>query len=501
MTYATNDYIASIDALTAKRIAEIRALPDKITVSGTKYYVSAEGCDSADGLTPNSPWKTVARVNEAKLSPGDGVFFRRGDIFRGTTLVASEGVTYSAYGEGEKPRLYSGQRDLADPSLWSLYNAESNVWKLNEKILDCGTLVFNNGEARSLKHIPTFKNMQFVCRDDESRPFVIEKELTGDLDMVSLYSDRTTDSPSKGESFPIPIIDGESLGDLYLRCDRGNPGEVFDSIEALERRSMIAARGDNVTINNLCIKYVGAHGIGGGGICRKGLHVIGCELGWIGGVIQHYFGTDPNYPEGGRGTVTRFGNAVEIYGGCDDYAVTDCYIYQVYDAGITHQVTTKSTVYEMKNIKYLRNVIEKCVYSIEYFLEKLDRSNNSLISNCEMADNILRHSGYGWGQQRHNFYSPAHIKGWSYDNDARNFSIHNNIFDRAAFRMLHLVATDAESLPEMYENTYIQTNGLSLGQYGSKENGEPANRVFDERADKVIAEVLKDRDAKVYFIK
>ena len=110
-------------------------------------------------------------------------------------------------------------------------------------------------------------------------------------------------------------------------------------------------------------------------------------------------------------------------------------------------------------------------------------------------------SGYGWGQQRHNFYTPAHIKGWSYDNDARDFSIHHNIFDRSAYRMLHLVARDKESLPQMYNNTYIQKLGLSLGQYGSKENGEPMNIVFDEIAEKRIEETLKDKDAVVRFIK
>lgn len=497
MILATEEYINSIEELTQKRISEIRNLPDNVKIKGTKYYVSADGDDSNDGKTPDTSWRSLKRVTDAELLPGDGVLFRRGDIFRGT-LITKDGVTYAAYGEGEKPRFYAGVKNLATPSLWTLYNAENNIWKLRDKILDCGTLVFNEGEAHSKKHIPSFKNMQFVCRDDESRPFVIENELTDDLDMVSLYADRFYEKPTKGESFPIPLLDENSLGDLYLRCDKGNPGEVFDSIEPLERQTMIHVRGSNVTIDNLCIKYVGAHGIGGG---HNGLHVSGCELGWIGGVIQHYYGTDPNYPEGGRGTVTRFGNAVEIYGACDDYIVKDCYIYQVYDAGITHQVTVYDKVCDMKNIKYVNNVVEKCVYGIEYFLEKVEGGNESLISNCEMSGNILRMSGYGWGQQRHNFYTPALIKGWSYDNDARDFSIHHNIFDRSAYRMLHLVAKEEESLPKMYNNTYIQKLGLSLGQYGSKENGEPMNIAFDERAEQRIEETLKDKDAIVRFIK
>jgi hypothetical protein len=52
----------------------------------------------------------------------------------------------------------------------------------------------------------------------------------------------------------------------------------------------------------------------------------------------------------------------------------------------------------------------------------------------------------------------------------------------------------------MYENTYIQHIGLPLGQYGANEVSEPANMVFDEIADRRIADVLGDRDAKVYYI-
>ena len=34
-----------------------------------------------------------------------------------------------------------------------------------------------------------------------------------------------------------------------------------------------------------------------------------------------------------------------------------------------------------------------------------------------MSGNIIRLSGYGWGQQRHNVDTPGLLKGWSYKND------------------------------------------------------------------------------------
>jgi hypothetical protein len=499
MMRATEEFLQEMEDLATKRKEEIRKAEDHITVSGVSYYVSNEGNDANDGLTPETAWQTLAKISETELNRGDGVFFRRGDLFRGSLKTCS-GVTYAAYGKGDKPKFYGWEKNLADPALWELHDAAHHIWKWKEPILDCGTLVFNDGEAHCRKLIPSYRNGQFVCRDDESRPFDMAKEMTRNLDLFCRNDAKLTQKPSKGEDFPIPAMDWDSLGELYLRCDRGNPAEVFHSIEALTRRHMIYVKSNsNVTIDNLCLKYIGTHAIGAGGfVC--GLHISNCEIGWVGGAIQHYMGTDPNYPQGRRGSVTRYGNAIEIYGGCDDYIVSNCYIYQIYDAGITHQVTTNGKKFIMTDIHYVNNLIEHCVYSIEYFLEKTGGDTESYIDGCEMSGNFLRFSGYGWGQQRHNTYTPAHIKGWSYENTARNYTVHDNIFDRAAYRMLHLVAKKAESCPVMYNNTYIQKYGHTLGQYGANEVAEPFNISFDERVGERIANEFHDTNAKIYYL-
>ena len=142
---------------------------------GTVYYVSNSGDDDNDGKTPQTAWKTLERVSKAYLYEGDAVLFKRGDLFRGN-IKAKSGVTYSAYGEGDKPKLYGGCKSLADPKLWELYNEEYNIWKCKEKMLDSGTIVFNDGEAHSRKLIPSYRDLQFVCREDESREFVIEND-------------------------------------------------------------------------------------------------------------------------------------------------------------------------------------------------------------------------------------------------------------------------------------------------------------------------------------
>jgi hypothetical protein len=500
MQQATKVFLEEIDIIAKNRKIDILNAKDNIEIKGQTYFVSETGNDDNDGKTPDTAWHSLEKVSNSKLNPGDGVLLRRGDIFRGK-IIAKPGVTYAAYGHGAKPRIYSWDKNLADPSLWELFDAEHKIWQCKDKTLDAGTLVFNDGEAHSRKLIPSFINGRFVCRKQPDKVFDMKIEMDRDLDIFCSYAEVLTTRPSKGEDFPIPDLNDKSLGDLYLRCDRGNPGEVFDSIELLAKRHLISVGASpNVRIDNLCLKYCGQHAIAAGGERVVGLHVTNCEIGWIGGSIQHYFGTDPNYPQGTRGTVTRFGNGVEIYGGCDDYIVSDCYIYQIYDAGITHQITTYEKTYKMDNVLYKDNLIENCVYSIEYFLEKRDKSDSSM-NGIEICGNIMRFSGYGWGQQRHNIDTPAHIKGWSYENTASNFIIHDNIFDRSAYRMLHLVALKPDSCPNMYRNTYIQTLGATLGQYGANEVSEPEILSFDDTADKKIKEIFGDREAVIWYIK
>lgn len=494
-----SENLQKYNELFEKRKNEIKNAKDNLKIKGKTYYISNFGDDNNDGLSENTPWKTLKKVSNAYLYEGDGVLFKRGDLFRGSVLT-KPGVSYGAYGEGEKPKFYGCSKALSDPNDWELYDKEHNIWKFKDKMLDAGTIVFNDGEFHSRKLIPSYNDkMQFVCRDDESRLFKVENEMTQDLDLYWHYDTILSKNPTKGKDFPIPVIGENSLGDIYLRCDKGNPGEVFDSIESVARIHCFRVdENPNVTIDNVCIKYVGMHGVAAGGY-SVGLHVTNCEIGWIGGCIQHYGGTDPNYPQGGRGTVTRFGNGIEIYGGCDNYVVSGNYIYESYDAGITHQVTTSRKL-TMTGIRYQNNLIEKCVYGIEYFLDQIDGEKESYMDDVVISGNFIRLSGYGWGQQRHNQDTPALIKSWSYTNTAHNYFINDNIFDRSAYRMLHLVAEKEEYMPKMNNNTYIQNVGGMLGQFGGKEKGEPEILSFDNNASNILKNVFKDENATVLKI-
>jgi Right handed beta helix region len=76
-------------------------------ITGVTYYVSPVGSDANSGTSPDQAWRTVGRVNAARLNPGDGVLFEGGQTFSDQVLMpASSGVVgrpivFGSYGQGQ----------------------------------------------------------------------------------------------------------------------------------------------------------------------------------------------------------------------------------------------------------------------------------------------------------------------------------------------------------------------------------------------------------------
>jgi hypothetical protein len=88
------------------------------------YYVDASlGHDARDGQSAANAWKTVAKVNASTFAAGDTIYFKRGEVWRGTTLkLQSSGfdgspITLGAYGDApELPKITAAS--LIDPRQW-----------------------------------------------------------------------------------------------------------------------------------------------------------------------------------------------------------------------------------------------------------------------------------------------------------------------------------------------------------------------------------------------
>lgn len=481
MKYITEQKMKEFEVMAELRKLQIRNTEDNIKVCGTKYYVSENGNDDNDGLTPETAWKTNAKVTNADLKPGDAVLFERGGVFRGG-IIGKEGVTYAAYGEGDKPKIYSSPCNAAKTGTWTLTDAP-NVYVFDMELSDdVGTLVFNDGEscARKVMKVKT-DNDTFgkICRDNGYDP---EKVPTLNLETKEKFLDYH-DLCHDLDFFH----DYMGAKRVYLYSDKGNPSERFDGIELLVKVHVIRMA-KHTHIDNLCIKYGGAHGVCGGNF---DITVTNCEFGWIGGSIQ----AEDIF---GRPHPTRYGNAVELYGNAVDYTVDNCYFYQVYDASITHQSAVREdNVILMENIAYTNNLIETSSYSIEYFLGKGNDGNPSHMRNVLMKNNLCIDAGFGWGNQRPDKDTPAHIKGWRSVNRAMNFVIEDNIFIKSRYMMIECGTEMDVSRPIFRNNTYVQFEG---GQYGMAGN-ENKRRMYDAEIEDVIRGKYGETDAKIYFIK
>ena len=114
---STSPRLKDIDRKADKMRRKVLNSKSEVKPSGTIYYVAADGDDQNDGLSPKSPIRTLEKMNSLELQPSDGVMFRRGDAWRGR-IYTKAGVTYSAYGRGEKPRIYGSPYDAAKVGKW-----------------------------------------------------------------------------------------------------------------------------------------------------------------------------------------------------------------------------------------------------------------------------------------------------------------------------------------------------------------------------------------------
>lgn len=71
-------------------------------VTGSKYYIDPDaGDDDASGTSPEEAWQSLSAANH--VAAGDGVYFKRGTMIDKERFIPDSGVTYSTYGEGDRP--------------------------------------------------------------------------------------------------------------------------------------------------------------------------------------------------------------------------------------------------------------------------------------------------------------------------------------------------------------------------------------------------------------
>lgn len=89
--------------------------------SGTAYYVdSINGNDSNSGTSEEEPFKTLNKVNEITLKPGDSILLKKGSIFDNQQLAPKgrgtekDHILIGSYGNGEKMPVINANRKFLE---------------------------------------------------------------------------------------------------------------------------------------------------------------------------------------------------------------------------------------------------------------------------------------------------------------------------------------------------------------------------------------------------
>ena len=529
---ATAADIAALRAETNTKIEGIKNTANITPTTSSVYYVSSsEGSEASN--TPGSfekPFKTIKQVNDViENKTNVTVCFKRGDVWRGEQLEAVDGLTVTAYGTGAKPVIMASPENgggSANESKWT--DMGNNIWRYegSDAWADVGNIIFNDGESYATKIVQLYVKQEawanYALTDYTNAPaqkysFKSYTDLKNDLDF---YHDKDF-----GDG------DGSSgaTGYLYM-YSTSNPALRFNSIEFATKLELVKVHStDNVTIDNLCFKYTGAHAILADGQPKETLWsstdlndftVQNCEFYWIGGSIQDRIKQSTLGTNNVIGDV-RYGNAIEVYGQVDGFIARNNYIYQVFDAGITVQKTVSgSDDWSQKNVQFTGNVIENCNYSIEYFLTTIPEGNDSTMVNVEFSDNYMWNSGYGFCETRviwdRGFSSHIKSQKGAPCNRATGFEITGNVMIGAKDAFLSIRNNYGEDSMPLFENNTLYgyydfeydgsakpKNGYRIGEVTYNNTGDYVWAPYDTNIDEYLEANMGSKygeNNKYYFI-
>ncbi|MHB8128575.1 MAG: Ig-like domain-containing protein [Mobilitalea sp.] len=475
-----------------------------VTVTGTSYYVSNSGNDNNDGRSPESAWASITKINNMIFQSGDGIFFERGGLFRGVIQPKSN-ITYSAYGEGDKPKIYGSQENGADSKKWVLLDGTNNIWIFYKDMHDTGGIVFNEGKSWATRKTAIWDGNKYVDVIDKTT--TINVKVLDNLKFYSLpdYTGFTTREVNYGLNM---------TGKLYLRCDKGNPGDIYNSIEFLSSPfkyesgggESLLKTGNNCIVDNLCLMYFNS-----GGVYVGSYTVIqNCEIAWIGGVISDFNGAGVGID---TTAVVRSGDGIMING--TNASAINNYIHHCYDNAITIETGPwiSADTRFIKNVTLKGNLTDATAGDLlicDWEAMQKNTDNKILFQNILVEDNYFMYSGYGWSHLEPG-YEWGPVAGPANDGNCnlriaypakagKDIFIKNNVFYLSRYALVGGVfgPTVQPYQLSFTGNTYVQNNGSILAEWTLPEDGSHTKKYFyNNNAQNTVTNVLGDKTGVV----
>lgn len=386
------------------------------------YYVSSQGCDCNNGLTPDSALKTVTKAISL-MSGGDKLCLRSGDTFYGRVKLPSgpnmeHPTEITSYGEGAKPVL--SQYKLPHDSAWEKFS--DNIWRFDLKD--------PSGFGGNVSEFDT--NVGFIFVDGKvygyKRIAVDKLEQQWDF-----YSDNQYCYVMTGGKSPAAISN-----DIRIACNIGCIG--FS---------------DNIRVTNIELNGTGGHGISG---TVRGAYIGNCDFINIGGSEL------PGYPTPN----TRYGNCVECWSNSSDVTVVNCRFTGVYDVAFTMQGTPVYTGW--KNIHCRKNIMWDCqqcfeIWSGAYSGDDEAAGKKAGFVNCSFVDNVCINSGNCWSFfVRPNKSVSCHLLIYGLQSPVCDITVSGNTFANARVASI-FKSGGPKDIPEDYkifDNTFIISDGQDI---------------------------------------
>lgn len=366
------------------------------TYTGKAYYISQEGSDKNNGLSEETPWASPFMLAKINLKFGDAVFFKRGETWYNeelSYLLRAQGITVSAYGTGDKPRFYGSLENSAGKEKWELsFETEEGIkiWKYYQAMPDASVIVMNGGEQYVVRSCPYWDGNEYhelTYNGLNEEPYDFRSALQ---DMEFFHDLRYTSSVEiHGRVFETGYDrKGRATyltGDLYLRCDAGNPGELFDDIQIPTPSCFISGLPSYTTIDNIEISYSGA-GMATGHENGKNDHIYiqNCESSWMGGAIYNYY-SDPSHQ------IQKMGGTFNV--GCAGNVIRNNYSHHIYQEGASFE-SFEGDDGMLEDVTIEGNLLEYCTMGSLIINWDKDVKESHIFKNFVYRNNMVLYSGF-----------------------------------------------------------------------------------------------------------
>ena len=481
--------MSKINLFSMRYILIIFFLVVKSAAFSTDYYVSNKGNDTNDGLSKETAWQTVAKVNSQSFQPGDNIFFERGGVWIDERLLISSSgtennrITYSAYGEGEKP-VFDGVHEVPgwkNQSNWT--NRGSNVWSISLSGSNHGRLWFDGTEKERSRY------------DAEGQGI-------------------TEDYPWQKRNRTLYVYSGANPASVYTSLKVTNSSNFFASGSSNEKNyitlSHLDIRGWERTTLSGSSYWIIEHCNIGWNSSAYGLEILKGENTFSeGGIVRHctfdsglpFFHIKVNFEDGGYDYSPQYGIAA-VRGGVINWDFHDNFFKGWAHANFNF--TNHNRPYPTEGLRFYNNYVTSEGYNYgrafggHVQLEQANKDNpNEIFNNVFYESSVQSQIGVPYLRVYNNIFNKSRGNDDKGDSDANGLSfsgytgrpaykmkIYNNVFaNNAYFGLFWPVRADRDPVEscEVVNNIFYNNGANSSGRQFHVNNaeGKVINPVFN----------------------